>query len=241
MRVDLFQPHASARTLCPDVIPLEDGRYRMYFEARSGLPAPEQRFGASPQPTVILSALSEDSLVWHPEAGLRFGDGRWSYGTPRVIYIEKDGTIAYRMYFHRYTYPLKAGLEAGNQIISAVSSDGLRFIEEPGVRIAQETDRETYSVYAPEVIRLGDGSYRIYYSGWSETVQGGVFAATSADGLNWQKEAEPVIDLEAGRWDSSMVSEPSVIDLDDGGARLFYECCDDDDNYRIVSATAQLS
>ena len=225
-------------SLCPDVVPLEDGRYRMYFEARSGVPSPGQRFGPAPKPTVILSALSDDGLVWIPEAGVRFGDDTWSYGTPRVIYIEKNGEIAYRMYFHRYTFPLKAGLAAGNHIISAVSTDGLNFEKEPGVRIAQETDRETYSVYAPEVIRLGDGSYRMYYSGWSETIQGGVFTATSEDGLNWQKVAEPVIDLEAGQWDSRMVSEPCVIDLNEGGARLFYECCDDDNHYRIVSATA---
>ena len=35
VRVDVFPPHAALWTLCPDVIPLPDGRYRMYFEARS--------------------------------------------------------------------------------------------------------------------------------------------------------------------------------------------------------------
>ena len=63
VRVDLFPPHASARTLCPDVIPLPDGRYRMYFEARSGVPAAEEeRFLGPQQPTVILSAVSNDGL-----------------------------------------------------------------------------------------------------------------------------------------------------------------------------------
>jgi hypothetical protein len=243
VRVDLFPPYVSARTLCPDVIPLADGRYRMYFEARSHAPgsAGDRSFGPASQPTVIMSAVSSDGLAWVPEDGLRFGDGVWSYGTPRVIYIEQNGLIGYRMYFHRYTHPLTRGLDAGNHIISALSADGLTFEEEPGVRIRQETDRETYSVYAPEVVRLGDGSYRMYYSGWCDSIQGGVFTATSEDGLKWEKRTEPVIELEEGKWDSSMVSEPCVIDLDAGGARLFYECCDDDEHYRIVSATARVT
>ena len=240
VRVDLFPPHASARTLCPDVIPLVGGGYRMYFEARSHAPdsTGDRSFGPASQPTVIMSAVSEDGLDWTPEAGLRFGDGKWSYGTPRVIYVELGGTIGYRMYFHRYTHPLTLGLEAGNHIISAMSSDGLTFEEESGVRVAQETERETYSVYAPEVGRLEDGSYRMYYSGWSETVRGGIFTATSEDGLSWDKRSEPVIDLGAGGWDSTMVSEPCVIDLEDGRSRLFYECADENENYRIVSATS---
>ena len=68
-----------------------------------------------------------------------------------------------RLYFHRYTHPISYEPNAGNHIISALAADGLNFIEEPGVRIAQESERETFAVYAPEVIRCGDGSYRMYY------------------------------------------------------------------------------
>lgn len=241
VRVDLFPPYASARTLCPDVIPLSDGSYRMYFEARSGVPASEEeRFLGPAKPTVILSAVSKDGLNWSPEEGVRFGDDTWSYGTPRVLYVEGDDrTVEYRMYFHRYTFPLRPGLDAGNHIISALSSDGLSFEEEPGVRIRQETERETFSVYAPEVVRLGDGSYRMYYSAWSEMIRGGIFTATSADGLAWRKSPNPCIEL-GGRWDGDMVSEPCVIDLKEGAARLFYEAADDGENYRILSATKRM-
>lgn len=238
VRVDLFEPYANARALCPDVIPLEDGRFRMYFEGRSGVFTEEQRFGAPPEPTVILSAVSDDGLDWTVDDGVRFGDGEWSYGTPRVLYVEDNGSIGYRMYFHRYTFPMRRGLDVGNHIISAFSSDGLMFEEESGVRIRQETDRETYSVYAPEVVRLGDGSYRMYYSGWCDTVRGGVFTATSLDGLAWKKSSEPCVDI-GGPWDNDMISEPCVIALQEGGARLFYEASDRDANHRILSATAE--
>ena len=72
VRVDIHAPDASQRTLCPDVVPIPGGGCRMYYEARS-LNAP----------TVVLSATSVDGLDWELEEGVRFGDGEWSYGTPR--------------------------------------------------------------------------------------------------------------------------------------------------------------
>ena len=70
--------------------------------------------------------------------------------------------------------------------MSAVSPDGLNFETEPGVRIAQETKRETYAVYAPEVVRLADGSFRMFYAGWAEGIDGGSlhrgFQATGSTG-----------------------------------------------------------
>ena len=77
----------------------------------------------------------------------------------------------------------------------------------------------------------------MYYSGWSDALRGGVFTATSADGLDWCKAVEPCIEL-GDQWDSDMVSEPCIIGLEDGRARLFYEACDDGGNYRILSATS---
>ena len=229
VRVDVHAPYAAHRTLCPDVIPLAAGGFRMYYEART-----------EGQPTVVLSAVSENGLDWELEPGVRFGDDSWSYGSPRCLYIAAEShgpEWRFRLYFHRYTFPMRSGLEAGNVIISAVSKDGLLFAEEEGVRIAQETARETYAVYAPEVIRLGDGSYRMYYPPWCDEFSGGVFTATSADGLSWQKQHEPLVEL-GGPWDSSMVSEPCVIELPDGRSRMFYEARDARGNCRILSATS---
>ena len=223
IRVDVCEPHGSLRTLCPDVTPLAHGGYRMYFEVRT-----------ADRPTVILSALSVDGLQWEVEPGVRFGDDEWSYGSPRCIYIDAS---SYRLYFHRYTYPFRSGLDAGNVIISAMSTNGLDFNEEPGTRIAQETGRETYSVYAPEVLRLGDGSYRMYYAAWAEDIAGGVFTATSSDGLIWQKETQVCVDLGSPQ-DCNMVSEPCVIELADGRSRMFYEASDAEGKCRILSATS---
>jgi hypothetical protein len=231
IRMDVHEPDAMCRVLCPDVIPLPDGRWRMYYEAR-----------VKDHPTTILSAVSEDGLAWRREPGVRAADPQWSFGTPRCLYFESPdnrGQLIFRLYFHHYSFPLKTGLDKQNHIISAISENGLRFEIEPGVRVAQESaERESLAVYAPEVIRLGDGSYRMYYSGWGENIDGGIFSATSADGLNWTKDPGPLLDLDRPL-DSRMVSEPCVIDLDDGRFRMFYEAEDTDQNCRILSATSE--
>ena len=226
IRIDLHAPHATLRTLCPDVVPMPGGGFRMYYEARS----PDE-------PTVILSATSDDGLDWDLEDGVRIGDGVWSYGTPRCVYFQTGSGLTHRLYFHRYTFPLVSGLEAGNHIVSAVSLDGLDFEIEPGVRVAKETERETFAVYAPDVVRLGDGTFRMYFAAWAEDIDGGIFTAVSDDGLEWTKSHEPLIDLDAPL-DCDMVSEPCVIELADGRSRLFYEAKDAQGRSRILSATS---
>ena len=226
VRIDLHSPHAAERTLCPDVVPIPSGGFRMYYEARS----PDA-------PTVILSATSADGLDWKLEDGIRIGDGEWSYGSPRCVYFPGDRGLLYRLYFHHYSFPFTSGLDARNHIVSAASVDGLDFEIEPGVRIAQETERETYAVYAPEVVRLGDGSFRMFYAGWAEGIDGGVFSAVSEDGIAWTKLSRPLLDLD-GRLDRGMVSEPCVIELPDGRCRMFYEARDDEGSAHILSATS---
>ena len=227
VRIDVHSPDAAQRTLCPDVVPIPGGGYRMYYEARS----PDA-------PTVILSATSEDGLDWELEEGVRVGDGEWSYGSPRCVYFPTDQGLTYRLYVHHYSFPMVSGLDAQNHIVSAVSMDGLDFEIEPGVRIAQETERESYAVYAPEVVRLGDGSFRMFYAAWAEGIDGGVFTAVSDDGIEWTKSPRPLLDLDSPL-DCRMVSEPCVIELPDGRCRLFYEARDAERRARILSATSR--
>ena len=225
VRIDVHSPHATERSLCPDVVPMPSGGFRMYYEARS-----------PKAPTVILSATSADGLDWELEDGVRIGDGEWSYGSPRCVYFPADRGLLYRLYVHHYSFPFVSGLEARNHIVSAVSVDGLDFEMERGVRIAQETERETYAVYAPEVVRLGVGSFRMFYAAWAVGIDGGDFTAVSDDGIEWTKSPDPLLDLDS-RLDCGMVSEPCVIELPDGRTRMFYEARDAEGSARILSAT----
>lgn len=223
MRLEVHAPDAEKRVLCPDVISLPDGSYRMYFQACS-----------ERDRHVVLSAASKDGIHWTREPGIRFADADSNFGSPRCLPLE-DGR--FRLYCHEYPLPFNSGLDAGNHIVSAVSANGHDFKREPGVRIPQEIERESYAVYAPEVLRLGDGTYRMYYAGWSgDPVEGRIFSAVSADGLKWVKDQGICLD-NGGRYQEVKVSEPCITRLADGRFSMFYEACDTGGNWRILSAT----
>jgi hypothetical protein len=155
-----------------------------------------------------------------------------------VVSDDPGAAVRFRLYFHSYSHPLRMAPDAENHIVSAVSSDGLSFQAEPGVRIRQEGPLQTFAVYAPEVLRLGDGSYRMYYAGWQvDPVRGRIFSATSGDGVAWRRDPGIIVDV-GGRFDAEKCSEPCVIRLPDGRYRLFYEACDTDAVWRILSATS---
>ena len=232
VRVEVHPPHATQRTLCPDVVPMPEGGYRMYFEAR----VPAARIGEHDFRTAILSATSADGLEWTPEEGVRLSGPEWTYGTPRCVYFPTARGLLYRLYFHRYPYPLSPEPYRRTIVGSAVSFDGLHFELEAGARIPQETPRESMACSAPEVIRLGDGTFRMYYAAWSEGIDGGIFTAVSDDGLEWTKSPEPLLDLDTPM-DEGMMSEPCVIELPDGRSRMFYEAKDSERNARILTAT----
>lgn len=247
VRLDAGGEGAEHYIWAPDVIPLPDGGYRMYVEGRT-----EQASGGAR--SAIISALSDDGLVWEREPGIRLGSEHASYGAPRCLYLDpgRDGQSSrYRLYVSASPFPDRApppGGVNGRNIVSAVSGDGLHFELEPGVRVAQENELESYSVYAPEVLRLGEGGYRMYYAGWvaapevpaGSKYHGRIFSAISRDGLDWRKDPGICLD-NGGRWDTAKASEPCVIDLPDGGFRMFYEACDLKGRWRIASATSAAS
>ena len=237
-RLELSDVADTQRILCPEAIPLPDGRYRMYFENKPVA-----------GPSVICSAISDDGMSWSQEPGVRLGDDQGDYGSPRCIYLEsashgRGRDWKYRLYFHCYFDDPPPGGDR-KHIISAISEDGLHFELEPGVRIPQTKPLESYQTYAPEVVRLGDGTFRMYYAGWTEdpTVKKGspfngrIFSATSHDGLEWVKDDGICLDI-GGEWDPVKASEPCVIDLHGGGFRLYYEACDHEGKWRILSATS---
>jgi predicted GH43/DUF377 family glycosyl hydrolase len=215
----------SLRVVCPDVISLPDGGWRMYFEGQPHV-----------GPSAIMSAYSDDGLTWEHESGVRFGDGNADYGSPRCLYVESDGRLRYGLYCHRAVQP-GVGAHSDKTIISATSDDGLHFEREPGVRISQTNESETAMVYAPEVLRLGNGTYRMYYAGWSaEPLHGHILSATSPDDLTWTKDPEPSVTF-GGKWDTVKCSEPCIMRLPDGRYRMHYEANDAHGIWRILSAT----
>ena len=244
IRMDAGGEGAESFIWSPDVIPLPDGRYRMYYEGKTEKP------DGSIQ-SAIVSSLSTDGLVWEKEPGIRLGGENNSFLSPRCLYLNPrtdKSAPKYRLYASSYPHPDRGnapGADNKRNIVSAASSDGLNFELETGIRIPQDKHLESYSVYAPEVLCLASGGYRMYYAGWVSAPEvpagskyhGRIFSAFSQDGLEWQKDPEICLD-NGGPWDAIKASEPCLIDLADGRFRMFYEACDSKGRWRIASATS---
>jgi hypothetical protein len=115
----------------PDVIRLPDGRWRMYFSR--GLVLDEEHNNSAP---AVMSAISTDGLHFVVEPGVR--KHRCSASASMVL---ASGQI--RMYCHRRKVFWETDTDADPSayIISSISDDGLKFEQEPGVRIGPKPVR----------------------------------------------------------------------------------------------------
>jgi len=146
---------------------------------------------------------------WTKDSGVRL-----TGGVPFVLALP-DGT--YRMYY--------TDIDSGG-ILSAISSDGLNWTKENGVRIANGEQGSAEEIAAdPTVIQLDDGNYRMYYSG--KTGPGGpntavnrIYSAISSDSLNWQKEGLRVESV--GTPDKGWASVSEIVRTFDRRYRLYY-------------------
>ena len=140
--------------------------------------------------SVILSAFSKDGLNFTPEPGIRLGgadttvaaaagggggSAKPSFGSPRCLHMlptdrvarPTPGFVAVAAKFRLYVSDFNS-----DNIVSAVSDDGLSFELERGVRIERQGALQSYRVYAPEVVRVGqDGGFRMFYAGWCVLVR----------------------------------------------------------------------
>jgi predicted GH43/DUF377 family glycosyl hydrolase len=182
----------------------------------------------------ILSATSTDGVTWIPEPGVRLSPQEGGAGDFRVVSSEvvpvADHGGQLRMYYGRCRLYCN---ERGRGIMSAISDDGgLSFEEEPGIRIAPDQDFDRHTAFAPEIMRLPTGGYRMYYAGYSSPQRADILTAISPDGLNWQKASLPVLSPSSSAWDAAKCSEMCVICIQDGdptdvtGFRMYYEACD---------------
>ena len=83
VRVDAGGEGAEHYIWSPDVIPLADGRYRMYYEGKT-------ERGDGQVKAAIVSAVSADGLVWEREPGLRLAGASVSYLAPRCLHLDPD-------------------------------------------------------------------------------------------------------------------------------------------------------
>ena len=180
----------------PTIIDLPNGEMRMYYKGANKLGGPG--LGSIHK---IYSAISTDGLTFKKE-GIRIdsetnGDNGWA-SVPDAIVLQ-DGRI-------RIYYVTAAEMEHG--IGSAISSDGLNFVKEPGMRVQNLVD--------PALVRIGE-RYLLFAASINEgfnSLPRGIYYLESSDGLNFY---EPI---EVFKGDD--VYDPSVLKIDDKTIRVFY-------------------
>ncbi|MDP1710814.1 MAG: hypothetical protein Q8L46_02645 [candidate division WWE3 bacterium] len=175
--------------------------------------------------------LCAQDLVWETE-GVVFSDP--TIRNVEVIPLPAQAGLLdtqYRMFF-----------DQGGEIKSALSSDGRSFTIEDGVRVPGTM---------PAIVKLPDGSWRIYFaspSGETSPAEGGasfaaniIKSAVSTDGLSWTIEEGTRL-LPGGEFDPDNIVHPSVISRPEGGYRMYYDGevrrSEQDFTRRILSATS---
>lgn len=80
---------------------------------------------------------------------------------------------------------------------------------------------ENEHAIARPVVMAVDGGYRMIYSArrLGETYR--IYSANSADGLSWQRDSLPMIDVAASGWDSEMICYGSRLDSPKGNFLLY--------------------
>lgn len=180
----------------PTIVDLPDGKMRMYYKG-----ANSQAGGPGQSIHKIYSAISSDGLTFQKE-GLRIdseasGDNGWA-SVPDAIVLP-DGRV-------RIYYVTAAGMQHG--IGSAMSSDGLNFVKEPGIRVENLVD--------PALIKFGD-KYLLFAASIDERfarVPKGIYYLESSDGLDF---GEPITVFQGDN-----LYDPSVLKIDENTIRVFY-------------------
>ncbi len=180
----------------PTIVNLPDGRMRMYYKG-----ANSQAGGPGQSIHKIYSAVSSDGLTFQKE-GLRIdsetsGDKGWA-SVPDAITLP-DGRV-------RIYYVTAAEMQHG--IGSSISSDGLNFVKEPGLRVENLVD--------PALVKVGD-RYLLFAASIDERfarVPKGIYYLESSDGLDF---GEPIAVFQGNN-----VYDPSVLKIDENTIRVFY-------------------
>jgi hypothetical protein len=144
---------------------------------------------------------------------------RGTEGTYDVTYLSglcvvKDSDTSYKMWYGGYV------AASGWSIIYCDSSDGINWSNYQ--RVISKGSEGTYDntgVYGPDCVKEQDGTYTIYYTGYTSGVYY-VHRAKSTDGINWG-DFEMFISGDQVGYDSNYCYGPRVL-LDDDKLRVWY-------------------
>jgi hypothetical protein len=185
----------------PAVFMTTDGKYRIIFEGSRWVDGGQTD-------RELYSAISSDGLTWKVEEGVRFQDegdgkpGELFTSVPDIIRLD-DGRL--RMYYTR-----------GSTSAIAISDDeGMTWTKEKNLDLKR-------IVIDPDIVRLDDGTYKLFFTSFDSEFGKGeqyMMSASSTDGVNFVIDEGKRIRPSSG---SNMIVDPDVIKLPDGRYRMYY-------------------
>lgn len=128
--------------------------------------------------------------------------------------VLEDGDIFHNWYLTCTGWSLDAGKPKHHYHIKYASSPNAIDWDRNG-DIAIDYVGDEYAISRPSVLRGKDGQFHMWFSARGAQYQ--IYKATSADGKNWTREAEPAVSPSPSGWDADMACYPFVFDHD--GAR----------------------
>ncbi len=179
-----FDTVSQPENRAPSIIPLENGDYRMYWNA--------------PSLNGIGSATTPDGLRFNTDSGARIinapaGQPDCSIGKPWLIQLA-DG---YRMYFQGQPAVCDAPITAlalDARIFSAFSSNGSSFTRDPGIRIDIGSNGLTAAGHG-RVIQTDDGTFRMVFTAFlPDKTAPVIMTAISTDSLTWTLNPAPILE-----------------------------------------------
>lgn len=144
-------------------------------------------------------------------------------------FVFNGSTWLSRMYY--------TGYDDGNaRILSAYSTDNITWIKEKTVKIDIGGTYDKLNATSPFVLKLSDGSYRMYYAG-NDKAYSRILSAISVDGgVTWNKEGGVRVDR-GSMYDSRHASMPSTYKFSESSYIMYYGGYDGT-KWRILNATS---
>ncbi|MEO7991745.1 MAG: hypothetical protein ABI663_19485 [Chryseolinea sp.] len=201
----------------------------------------------------IAGAKSIDGIHWIPSnnnilgeesVALDIQDGEWDNHLEAVSVIQ-EGTETW-MYYCGYKEEAEVSgtIVATGQLGLAKSSNNKIFTRsslDPILSLGQTNTKDFNALFSPTVIKEGNTYYMFYVGYCIENCTPafiGILSATSADGINWTKQEQPIlsgddIDLD---W-AEVVKEPAIVKGPDG---IFYLFISGDESIGIARSNTIL-
>lgn len=204
-------------------------------------------FEISDKKLLFSGGYADPSVIKMGSSYLMYVNKFGNSGSANLIYTSKDGLDwietgkkvpggpTKRAYIDgekiRLYYPTNDPINPSDppsEILSATSTDGLNFTKDDGVRMKPTSG---YTIEGPTIIKLPDGTYRMYFSEYKtaskqERKDAKIVGATSKDGINFTRDAKSTIESEMSVEKSPaswpQVLRPFVLKRPSGGYIMFY-------------------